>query len=123
MKEKAALKIRIHNAIWTCHFPELVEMFTKATFAGKEKISKKGNVLLRYAICQATNIAISRNKHIKRLFQEKLKRLGGSKQAKAKLKIKFAEKFIRLAFVLLKNNVSFDIRSFNAPVDDSVLTT
>lgn len=98
-----------------------IETMTSGKFQGKEKISKKGNSLLRYAVCQAANVAISKNKIIKQMFQNKLKERGNSKTAKAKLKIKFVEKFLRAAFVMLKNNVPFDITTFNVPVDDPVL--
>lgn len=98
-----------------------VETMTSGKFQGKEKISKKGNSLLRYAICQAANVAISKNKVIKQMFQDKLQERGNSKIAKAKLKIKFVEKFLRAAFVMLKNNAPFDINKFNVPVDDPVL--
>ena len=57
------------------------------------------------------------------MFQNKLKVRGNSKTAKAKLKIKFAEKFIRSAFVMLKNNEPFNINLFNVPVDDPVLNS
>ncbi|MCB4791584.1 MAG: hypothetical protein LHV68_06820 [Elusimicrobia bacterium] len=40
--------------------------------------------------------------------------------SRGKLKIKFVEKFLRAAFVMLKNNVPFDINQFNVPVDDPV---
>lgn len=100
-----------------------IETMTSGNFKGKEKISKKGNSLLRYTVCQATNVAISRNKVIRQLFQDKLKERGNSKEAKAKLKIKFAEKFLRTAFFLLKNDVPFDINYFTIPVDDPVLAT
>ncbi|MEW6558401.1 MAG: transposase [Elusimicrobiota bacterium] len=96
---------------------------TSGEFAGKEKISKKGNSLLRFAICHATNVAISKNKIIGQMFQEKLKERGNSKEAKAKLKIKFAEKFLRAAFVILKHNVPFNINIFNVPVDEPVLNS
>ena len=97
-----------------------IETMTSGKFAGKEKISKKGNSLLRYAVCQAASVAIARHKVIRQMFQDKLKERGNSKVAKAKLKIKFAEKFLRAAFVMLKNNVPFDINLFNAPVEDPV---
>ena len=96
---------------------------TSGRYAGQEKISKKGNSILRYAICQAANVAVSKNKRIKQLFQTKLNALGNSKKAKAKLKIKFADRLIRTAFALLKNNTPFDFNRFNAPVGDPVLTT
>lgn len=100
-----------------------IETMTSGNFTGKEKISKKGSSLLRYAICHATNVAVSKNKVIKQLFQNKLKERGNSKIAKAKLKIKFAEKFLRAAFVMLKNNEPFNINLFNVPVDDSALSS
>ncbi|MCB4790784.1 MAG: IS110 family transposase [Elusimicrobia bacterium] len=98
-----------------------IETMSSGKFQGKEKISKKGNSLLRYAVCQAANIAIAKNKIIRQMFQDKLKERGNSKTAKAKLKIKFVEKFLRTAFVMLKNNAPFDINQFNVPVDDPVL--
>ena len=98
-----------------------IETMTSGKFQGKEKISKKGNSLLRYAVCQAANVAISKNKVIRQMFQDRLKERGNSKIAKAKLKIKFVEKFLRAAFVMLKDNVPFDINKFNVPVDDPVL--
>lgn len=97
-----------------------IETMTSGEFAGKEKISKKGNSLFRFAVCQATNVAISKNKVIGQMFQEKLKERGNSKEAKAKLKIKFAEKFLRAVFVILKHNVPFNLNIFNVPVDDPV---
>ncbi len=97
-----------------------IETMSSGKFKGKEKISKKGNSMFRSAICQATNVAVSKNKVIRQMFQDKLKEQGNSKDAKAKLKIKFAEKFIRTVFVMLKNNVPFDINLFNVPVDDPV---
>lgn len=97
-----------------------IETMTSGNFTGKEKISKKGSALLRYAIGHATNVAVSKNKIIKQLFQNKLKARDNSKIAKAKLKIKFAEKFLRAAFVMLKNNEPFNINLFNVPVDDPV---
>jgi hypothetical protein len=100
-----------------------IETMSSGNFKGKEKISKKGNSLLRFAICNATNVAVGKNKVIRQIFQNKLKERGNSKEAKAKLKIKFAEKFLRAAFVILKNNVPFDINLFNVPVDDPVLST
>lgn len=98
-----------------------IETMSSGKFQGKEKISKKGNSLLRYAVCQATNVAISKNKVIRQMFLYKLEERGNSKIAKAKLKIKFVEKFLRAAFVMLKDNVPFDINQFNVPVDDPVL--
>ena len=95
-----------------------IESMSSGTYEGKEKISKKGNSLLRFAICQAATIAIAKNKAIRQMFEEKLKQRGNSKEAKAKLRIKFADKFIRAAFVMLKNDVPFNMNLFTVPVDD-----
>ena len=95
-------------------------MFVLITDTNKEKISKKGNSLLRFAICQATNVAIAKNKIIRQIFKEKLKERGNSKEAKAKLKIKFADKFVRAACFMLKNDIPFNINLFTIPVDDPV---
>lgn len=100
-----------------------VESMTSGRYAGRERISKKGMSLLRYAVCQAVSIAISKNKQIRALFEQELLKRGGSKQAKAKLRIKFADRFIRTAFALLKNNQPFDFKRFNVPVDDPVSTS
>ena len=100
-----------------------LETMSSGQFRGQEKISKKGNALLRYALSQAVNVALAKNKDIKEIFQHKLKSLGNTKKAKAKLKIKFTAKFIRIAFVLLKNNVNFNINRFKVLVEDPVLTT
>lgn len=97
-----------------------LETMSSGQFRGQERISKKGNALLRYALCQAVNVAIAKNEQIKEIFKAKLKTLGNSKKAKAKLKIKFAAKFIRIAFVLLKNQVVFDINRFKVLVEDPV---
>ena len=98
-----------------------IETMSSGNFKGKEKISKKGHSLFRFATCQATNVAVSRHKIIRQMFQDKLKERGNSNESKAKLKIKFAEKIIRAAFVMLKNKVPFNINLFNVPVDDPVL--
>ncbi len=100
-----------------------LETMSSGQFQGQEKISKKGSALLRYALCHAVNVAVAKNTSLRCIFQEKLARLGGSRKAKAKLKIKFVAKFIRVAFVLLKNNGVFDINRFKALVEDPVLTT
>lgn len=97
-----------------------LETMSSGSFQGQERISKKGNSLLRYALCQAVNIALAKNKDLKEIFKHKLKDLGNTRKAKAKLKIKFAAKFIRIAFALLKNQVPFDINRFKVLVEDPV---
>ncbi len=98
-----------------------VESMTSGSYSGKEKISKKGMSLLRYALCQAVSVAVSRNKKIRALFEAKAIAAGNTKSARAKLKIKFASRFLRTAFTLLKNNEPFDFQRFNVPVNDPVL--
>jgi len=95
-----------------------VESMTSGTYAGRERISKKGIALLRYAVCQAVSVAVSRTKDMKALFEQRLSAQGGTKQARAKLKIKFADKLLRTVFYILKNDVPFDFKRFNVPVDD-----
>lgn len=99
-----------------------LELMESGTYHGNAKISKKGNALFRYALSAAVNVAISRNKQIRDLFLDQLRMRGNTKSAKAKLKIKFIEKFIRVAYVLLKDNVPFDINYFNVPVREPVHT-
>lgn len=93
-----------------------LEMKQSGSYRGHEQISKKGNSMLRYALSSAVNIAISKNKKIRELFVYKLNALGNTKSAKAKLKIKFIEKYIRIAFAILKNNVPFNIDCLTDPV-------
>lgn len=97
-----------------------LETMSSGSFQGQERISKKGNSLLRYALCHAVNIALAKNKNLKELFEYKLKTLGNTRKAKAKLKIKFAAKFLRIAFTLLKKQVPFDINCFKVLVEDPV---
>jgi transposase len=110
-----------------CHSQQIVklagvdlEMKQSGTYRGQEHISKKGSTLLRYALSSAVNIAISKNKKIRQLFLDKLNVLGNTQSAKAKLKIKFIEKYIRIAFTLLKNNVPFNIDCLTVPVREPV---
>lgn len=100
-----------------------LETMSSGQFQGQEKISKKGNALLRYALGHAVNVALSKNKILQNLFQQKWQALGNTKKAKAKLKIKFVAKFIRLAFAVLKNQSPFDSNRFKALVEDPALTT
>ena len=97
-----------------------LELKDSGKFHGHAHISKKGNALFRYAFSLAVNVAVSRNKQVRKIFLEKLNLHGNTKGARAKLKIKFMEKFIRIAYVLLKQNVPFDINHFNVPVREPV---
>lgn len=98
-----------------------LEIAESGTYKGQSKISKKGSPLFRYAVFSAVNVAVSKNKQIKAIFLEKLKERGNTRTAKAKLKLKFVSKFIRIAYVLLQKNIPFDINLFNVPVREPVL--
>lgn len=97
-----------------------LEPMESGKYRGVSKISKKGSSLLRYAVVSAVNVATSRNKQIKAIFLDKLKERGNTRSARAKLKLKFAAKYIRIAYVLLKKNIPFDINLFNVPVEEPV---
>lgn len=97
-----------------------LELKDSGKFHGHAHISKKGNALFRYALSLAVNAAVSRNKQIRKIFLEKLNLYGNTKGARAKLKIKFMEKFIRIAYALLKQNVPFNINYFIVPVREPV---
>ena len=84
-------------------------------YQGKAIISKKGSSLFRYSVCSAAEYAM-RNKIIKEYIQNKLKNKGDIKKAKAKMKIKIADKLLRAAFFVLKSRRPFDVRKFVNPV-------
>ena len=68
---------------------------------GKRKISKRGRSLLRYVGYLVTNVAISKNKEIKALYQYKLL---NSKREKMQILTGIAAKMLRLMFALCKNH-------------------
>ena len=80
-------------------------------YHGKAKISKKGNSLLRYALCSAANHA-KKNKIIKLYFTKK----NNSKAFTTKLRIKLADKLLRAAYAVLKNKTPFNVNQFVNPV-------
>ena len=79
-------------------------------YHGKAKISKKGNSLLRYALCSAANHA-KKNKTIKSYLNKK----EISKEATAKFRIKLADKLLRAAYAVLKNKTPFNVNQFVNP--------
>ncbi len=99
-----------------------LEYQQSGNFKGGLSISKKGNALLRNALCSAAIIAL-KNKVFKGIFEEKLKIKGICRENKFKLQIKRAEKLLRIAVAVLKNNQPFDIKNvLQNPVEQPGLT-
>lgn len=92
-----------------------LEYSQSGKFHSRAMISKKGNTILRYAICTAA-LRSMRNPFIRSYCQEKLLSKGETAVTKAKLRIKLADKFLRAAFVILKERKPFDIQLFVNPV-------
>ncbi len=92
-----------------------LEYSQSGRFHGQASISKKGNALLRYAICTAA-LRSMRNPWIYSYCQKKLLPKGETSVTKAKLRIKLADKFLRAAFVILKEQKPFDVQRFVNPV-------
>lgn len=85
-----------------------LEYSQSGRYHSKSRISKKGNALLRYALCGVVNGAL-KNKYFKELFEEQLKRKGDNKDTRRILKVKVALKMIRIAYAILSKKESFDI--------------
>ena len=83
-----------------------LEYSQSGMYKGKLSISKKGNALLRYALCSAAKVAL-KNKVFKDLFLKKLEIKGVCRENKFKLNIKCAEKLLRIACAVIKNNTPF----------------
>lgn len=92
-----------------------LEYSQSGKFHSRAIISKKGNALLRYAICTAA-VRSMINPSIHSYCQKKLLSKGESSVTKAKLRIKLADKFLRAAFVILKKQKPFNINLFVNPV-------
>lgn len=92
-----------------------LEYSQSGKFHGRAMMSKKGNTILRYAICTAALRAM-RNPFIRSYCQKKLLSKGETSVTKAKLRIKLADKFLRAAFVILKERKPFDVQLFVNPV-------
>ncbi|MFH1288143.1 MAG: IS110 family transposase [bacterium] len=91
-------------------------------YKGHLSISKKGNALLRYALCSAANAAL-KNKVFKDLFLKKLEIKGVCRDNKFKLRIKCAEKLLRIACAVIKNTTPFSIEHIlQNSVEQPVLT-
>lgn len=99
-----------------------LEYVQSGKFHSQACISKKGSSLLRYALCNAAVKALN-NKKLKPAFEAKLDKKGGSLSAKAKLRIKLADKLLRAAFVILKKQQPFNINYFLNPVESSLSLT
>ena len=85
-----------------------LEYSQSGKYHSKSHSSKKGNALLRYALCGVVNGAL-KNKYFQELFEEKLKQKGDNKDTHRILRVKFAVKMIRIAYAILSKKVSFDI--------------
>jgi len=83
-----------------------LEYSQSGMYKGQLSISKKGNALLRYALCSAAKVAL-KNKVFKDLFLKKLEIKGVCRENKLKLHIKCAEKLLRIACAVVKNNTPF----------------
>ncbi|MBI4652076.1 hypothetical protein HY745_12540 [Candidatus Desantisbacteria bacterium] len=78
--------------------------------------------MLRYTLCSAATRALN-NKIFKKIFEEKLKNKGVNRANKSKLRIKYAEKLLRIAYAVLKTKKPFDLEMINQySVKQPVLT-
>ena len=89
-----------------------LEYYDSGETNSKRKVSKKGNVLLRIALSGAAKASL-KNSTFKTWYYNHLKRKGVNAENKRILKVKLAAKIARIAFALLKNKESFDIRYIN----------
>ncbi|MBI4846529.1 MAG: IS110 family transposase [Candidatus Omnitrophica bacterium] len=85
-----------------------LEYSQSGKYHSKSRSSKKGNALLRYALCGAVNGALKHN-DFKVLFEEQLQRKGDNKDTRRILKVKLAVKMIRIAYAVLSKKEPFDI--------------
>ena len=70
-----------------------LEYSQSGKYHSKSRSSKKGNALLRYALCGAVNGAL-KNKFFKVLFEKQLQKKGDNKDSRRILKVKLAVKMI-----------------------------
>ena len=99
-----------------------LEYHQSGKYKGYLSISKKGNAILRYALCSAAKIAL-KNKVFKDIFDEKLKIKGECRDNRFKLQIKCAEKLLRIACAVIRNNTPFSIEHIlRNSVEQPVLT-
>lgn len=80
----------------------------KKSDASVPKISKKGDVDLRYGLYQAALIASYHNKYFVRLYNRILKNRYAERGIKTKARVKLAAKMLTIAWAMLKNNEPFD---------------
>jgi transposase len=78
------------------------------------KISKQGDVDLRYALYQAALIGSYHNKALSRRFARMLKDRAAEQGIKTKMRIKLSAKLLVVAWTMLKNNEAFDANRFAA---------
>jgi len=85
-----------------------LEYSQSGKYQSKSRSSKKGNALLRYALCGAVNGAL-KHKDFNEIFDQQLKRKGDNKDNRRILKVKLAVKMIRIAYAVLSKKEPFDI--------------
>ena len=85
-----------------------LEYSQSGKYHSKSRSSKKGNALLRYALCGAVNGAL-KHKDFNEIFDQQLKRKGDNKDNRRILKVKLAVKMIRIAYAVLSKKEPFDI--------------
>jgi len=85
-----------------------LEYCQSGNYHSKSRSSKKGNALLRYALCGVVNGAL-KHKDFKAIFEEQLQKKGDNKDNRRILKVKLAVKMIRIAYAVLSKKENFDI--------------
>ena len=85
-----------------------LEYSQSGKYHSKSQCSKKGNALLRYALCGVVNGAL-KHKIFQQLFEEQLQKKGDNKDNRRILKVKLAVKMIRIAYAVLSKKENFDI--------------
>jgi len=108
----------IHNYDHPRQLAKLVgldlEYIQSGKFRSSSEISKKGNALLRYALCTAAARSM-RNYSISNYCQRFFLTKEESPVTKAKLRVKLADKLLRAAFAILKTRKPFDSSIFVNP--------
>ena len=71
-------------------------------------LSKRGNIELRYALYQASQVASCRNDTIRELFTRYLTGREKEPGIRKKMRVKLAAKLLVIAWAMMKNNTAFD---------------
>lgn len=79
-------------------------------------ISKKGNAELRYALCQASLIASSKNIDIVDYYTRRIKDRSGEKGIQTKMRVKLAAKLLVIAWTLMKKRETFNPEHLGSPL-------